>query len=128
MIKRVIFNNWQYKLLALFIGFSLWLVVNLGVRVPIVVERSIELVNQDQNYTYKLERKRVRIKLLVIERLSLNESVEGVRAVVDVKGLGEGEYILRVHVESPFKILVYPASVEPEYVKVYVRRKPPQGR
>ncbi|SNZ11994.1 hypothetical protein [Hydrogenobacter hydrogenophilus] len=128
MLKRVILNNWQYKLLALFIGFSLWLVVNLGVRVPIVVERSIEVINEDPNYTYKLERKRVRIKLLVIERLSLNESIEGVKAQVDVKGLGEGEYVLKVHVESPFKVFVYPSSVEPEYVKVYVRRKPPQGR
>ncbi len=128
MLRRVILNNWQYKLLALFIGFSLWLVVNLGVRVPIMVERNIEIVNEDPNYTYKLERKKARIKLLIIERLSLNESIEGVRAIVDVKGLGEGEYVLKVQVESPFKVLIYPSSVEPEYVKVYVKRRPPQGR
>ncbi|MGC8852085.1 MAG: hypothetical protein ACP5P0_00590 [Hydrogenobacter sp.] len=128
MLRRVILNNWQYKLLALFIGFSLWLVVNLGVRVPIMVERNIEIVNEDPNYTYKLERKKARIKLLIIERLSLNESIEGVRAIVDVKGLGEGEYVLKVQVESPFKVLIYPSSVEPEYVKIYVKRRPPQGR
>ncbi|MEZ0361536.1 MAG: hypothetical protein ABWK04_06570 [Hydrogenobacter sp.] len=128
MLKKIFLYDWQYKLLALLLGFFLWLVVNLGVRVPIVVERSVQIVNEDPHYVYKLERKRVRIKLLVIERLSLNESIEGVKAIVDVKGLGEGDYILKVHVESPFKLLVYPSNVEPEYIKVYVRKKPPEGR
>lgn len=128
MLKKIFLYDWQYKLLALLLGFFLWLVVNLGVRVPIVVERSVQIVNEDPHYVYKLERKRVRIKLLVIERLSLNESIEGVKAMVDVKGLGEGDYILKVHVESPFKLLVYPSNVEPEYIKVYVRKKPPEGR
>ncbi|WP_340694348.1 hypothetical protein [Hydrogenobacter thermophilus] len=128
MLKKIFLYDWQYKFLALLLGFFLWLVVNLGVRVPIVVERSIQIVNEDPHYVYKLERKRVRIRLLVIERLSLNESIEGVKAIVDVKGLGEGDYILRVHVESPFKLLVYPSNVEPEYIKVYVRKKPPEGR
>lgn len=128
MLKDLFLKDWQYKLLALFLGFSLWLVVNLGVRVPILVERNIEIVNEDPHYTYKLEKKRVRIRLLVIERLSLNESLEGVKAIVDVKGLGEGDYMLKVYAESPFKLLAYPSEVQPQYVKVYVRKKPPEGR
>ncbi|MEZ0360660.1 MAG: hypothetical protein ABWK04_02000, partial [Hydrogenobacter sp.] len=95
MLKKIFLYDWQYKFLALLLGFFLWLIVNLGVRVPIVVERSIQIVNEDPHYVYKLERKRVRIRLLVIERLSLNESIEGVKAIVDVKGLGEGDYILK---------------------------------
>ena len=128
MIRRSLWENWKDGLLALFLGFSLWAVVNLGVRVPVFVERSIEIINEDPSYAYKLDRKRVKIKLLVIERLNINESLEGVRAVVDVRGLGEGEYVLKVSVITPLKFLVYPSDVEPQSVKVYVKKKPPGGR
>ncbi len=126
--RKVFLHDWQYKVVALLIGFSLWFVVNIGVRVPLIVERNIKIINEDPNYTYKLDRKKVRIRLLVIERLSINEFLEDVWATVDVRGLSEGDYALKVNVETPFKFLAYPTEVEPQSVKVYIRKKPPQGR
>ncbi|MFN3813436.1 MAG: hypothetical protein ACK4SM_02280 [Aquificaceae bacterium] len=126
--RKIFLHDWQYKIVALLIGFSLWFIVNIGVRAPLIVERNIKIINDNSNYIYRLDRKRARIKLLVIERLSIDEFLEDVQATVDVRGLGEGDYVLKVNVGTPFKFLVYPVEVEPQSVKVYIRKKLPQGQ
>ncbi len=109
-------------------GLSLWVVLNIGQRVPMSVERSIEVINQSEGYEYRLERKKVKIRLEVMERLVSEEMVDRVKAYVDVRGLKEGEYVLNVEIGDLPKFLISVDKVEPEYVKVRVIKAPGGGR
>ena len=107
MLKDALIKDWQYKLLALFMGTTLWFIHNFGGKVPMNIERYIEIFNQRDGYTYKLERKKVRLKLSVMERFVSEEMIENITVGIDVKGLEEGEYLLKVYVKNvplPFKL------------------------
>jgi YbbR domain-containing protein len=127
-LKSILIKDWQYKLFALLMGLSLWVVLNIGQRVPMSVERSIEVINQSEGYEYRLERKKVKIRLEVMERLVSEEMVDRVKAYVDVRGLKEGEYVLNVEIGDLPKFLISVDKVEPEYVKVRVIKAPGGGR
>ncbi|WP_041434064.1 hypothetical protein [Thermocrinis albus] len=127
MLKGLLTEDIPLKLIALTVGFSLWFVVNFGTRVPVTVEKPVEILHPQQGFSYHLSVKKVKIKLLLIERLMPEDVVEGVKAYVDVRGLSEGSYTLKVQVETPFKFLAFPESVHPEYVKVKISKAPPEG-
>lgn len=128
MLKRLILHDWHYKLLSLVMGVVLWFVLNMGERVPLGVERQIEMVDQEKGYEYRLERKRVKIKLRVMERFVHEETLEKITASVSLRGLKEGEHTLKVEVKNVPKFLVSVERTEPEYVKVRVIKAPEGGQ
>ena len=128
MFKDLFLKDWQYKLLALLLGTTLWFVLNLGQKVPTSVERPIELLNQEKGYEYKLDRKRARIRLLVMERLVSEKTLDEIAVIVDVRGLREGEYTLKVEVKNIPKFLVSVEKLEPEYVRLKVSKAPQGGQ
>ncbi|MCS6957579.1 MAG: hypothetical protein RMK75_03870 [Aquificaceae bacterium] len=128
MFKDLFLKDWQYKLLALLLGTTLWFVLNLGQKVPTSVERPIELLNQEKGYEYKLDRKRARIRLLVMERFVSEETLDEIAVIVDVKGLREGEYTLKVEVKNIPRFLVSVEKLEPEYVRLKVSKAPQGGQ
>jgi len=126
-LEVFVFKDWQHKLLSLLMGTTLWFFVNLGERVPMSVERNIEVYNKEQGYEYKLERKRARIRLKVMERFVPEEMLEGVGVGVNVKGMKEGEYILKVEAKNLPRFLVTVERIEPEYVRVKIIKAPEGG-
>lgn len=126
-LKAFLFKDWQYKLLSLLIGITLWFFLNLGERVPMSMERTIEIYNREIGYDYKVERKRVKIRLMVMERFVSEEMLESVSAGVNVKGLREGEYTLKVEIRNLPKFLVSVDRIEPEYVRVRIIKAPEGG-
>lgn len=128
MLKDALIKDWQYKLLALFMGTTLWFINNFGGKVPMNIERYIEIFNQRDGYTYKLERKKVRLKLSVMERFVSEEMIENITVGIDVKGLEEGEYLLKVYVKNVPKFIVSVEKIEPDYVKVKVIKAPNRGQ
>lgn len=128
MFRNVLLKDWQYKLLALFMGTTLWFVLNFGGRVLMNMERYLEVFNQREGYTYRLERKRVRLKLRVMERFVSEEVLERIMAGVDVRGLDEGEYTLQVQVKNVPKFIISIERIEPDYVKVKVIKAPNRGQ
>lgn len=92
------------------------------------LERPLEVFNQEEGYTYKLEKRKVRIKLRVMERLVPENMLEGISAGVDVKGLREGEYLLKVKIGNLPRFIVSVEKVDPEYIKVRVLKAPNGGK
>ncbi|MFN3975583.1 MAG: hypothetical protein ACK4LT_00745 [Aquificaceae bacterium] len=127
MLKSFFVKDWQYKLLALFMGATFWFIHNFGGRVPMNVERYVEVFNQKEGYAYRLERKRVRLKLSVMERFVSEEMVENIRVGVDVKGLEEGEYLLKVYVVNVPRFIISVEKIEPDYIRVKVIKAPNRG-
>lgn len=127
-LENLLLKDWQYKLISLLMGATLWFFINIGDRVPMSLERTLEIDNKDKGYEYKLERKRVRIRLRVMERFVPEDALERVNAVVNVKGLKEGEYTLKVEIKNLPRFLVTVERIEPEYVKVKVIKAPEGGQ
>ncbi|MEJ5338833.1 MAG: hypothetical protein ACK42C_01445 [Aquificaceae bacterium] len=127
-LEVFLFRDWQYKILSLLIGIAMWFFINLGERVPMSIERSIEVYNREQGYDYRLERKKARIRLRVMERFVSEEMLEGASAGVNVKGMREGEYTLKVETRNLPKFVVSVDRIEPEYVKVRIIKAPEGGQ
>ncbi|MEN3028418.1 MAG: hypothetical protein ABDH29_04225 [Aquificaceae bacterium] len=128
MLKRLFIHDWHYKLLSLVMGLVLWFVLNMGERVPLGIERQIEMVDQEKGYEYRLEKRRVKIRLRVMERLVSEETLEKITASVSLRGLKEGEYTLKVEVKNLPRFLVSVERTEPDYVKVKVIKAPEGGQ
>jgi len=127
-LRELFFKDWHFKLLALFMSISLWFLLTFGQRVSVVVDRHVQIENPDPHYEYRLDRKKVRIKLNIVERLVNEEELEKVSAFVDVRGLQEGEYLLKVQVSTPLKFVISTEKVEPEHIKVKVIKSPQRGQ
>ncbi len=127
-IKALITENWQLKFLSLLLALSLWFWVNLSGKVPLIVSKDVQLVNENANYEYRLQARRVRIKLYIPQGTKINSVAEDVKAYVDVGGLKPGEYVLPLKVDTKFKFVVKVEEIDPEYTKVFVREKPRKGQ
>jgi YbbR domain-containing protein len=127
MLRKLLFEDIQYKVVSLIVGFLLWSAVNFGTRVSLSVEKEIELKNAQDNYVYKLSRKKVRMKVSFVERLVSESALENLQPFVDVKGLNTGRYLLKVEVRNPYKFLVLVDKVEPERVEVIIQEAPQRG-
>ncbi|RMH79424.1 MAG: hypothetical protein D6674_07965 [Acidobacteria bacterium] len=128
MLRKFLISDWQYKLLALLLSISFWLMLNLGERVSISVEKNLQVINKEGGMDYKVDRKRVKLRLRVIERLVTEEMIEGIKVYADVKGLSEGEYIIKVDVYNPSRFLIGIERIEPDYVRVRVLKAPEGGQ
>ena len=127
MLRKLLFEDIQYKLVSLIVGFLLWFAVNFGTRASLSVEREVELKNTQNNYIYKLSKKRVRIKVSFVERLVSEGALENIQPFVDVRGLNTGRYSVKVEVRNPYKFLVSVDKVEPEKVEVIIQEAPQRG-
>jgi YbbR domain-containing protein len=127
MLRKLLFEDLQYKIVSLIVGFLLWFAVNFGTRTSLYVEREVELKNAQDNYAYKLSNKRVRIKVSLVERLISEDALENLQPFVDVRGLNTGRYLLKVEVRNPYKFLVSVDKVEPEKVEVIIQEAPQGG-
>jgi YbbR domain-containing protein len=127
MLRKLLFEDLQYKVVSLIVGFLLWSAVNFGTRASLSVEREVELKNAQSNYTYKLSRKKVRMKVSFVERLVSEGALENIQPFVDVRGLNTGRYLLKVEVRNPYKFLVSVDKVEPEKVEVIIQEAPQKG-
>jgi YbbR domain-containing protein len=127
MLRKLLFEDIQYKVVSLIVGFLLWSAVNFGTRASLSVEREVELKNAQNNYIYKLSKKRVRIKVSFVERLLSEGALENIQPFVDVRGLNTGRYLLKVDVRNPYKFLVSVDKVEPEKVEVIIQEAPQRG-
>jgi YbbR domain-containing protein len=127
MLRKFLFEDLQYKLVSLIVGFLLWFAVNFGTRTSLSVEREVELKNTQSNYAYKLSKKRVRMKVSFVERLVSEGALENIQPFVDVRGLNTGRYLVKVEVRNPYKFLVSVDKVEPEKVEVIIQEAPQRG-
>jgi YbbR domain-containing protein len=127
MLRKFLFEDIQYKVVSLIVGFLLWSAVNFGTRTSLSVEREVELKNTQNNYVYKLSKKRVRMKVSFVERLISEGALENIQPLVDVRGLNTGRYLLKVEVRNPYKFLVSVDKVEPEKVEVIIQEAPQRG-
>jgi hypothetical protein len=127
MLRRLLFEDLQYKVVSLIVGFLLWFAVNFGTRASLSVEKEIELKNAQSNYAYKLSRKKVRMKVSFVERLVSEGALENLQPFVDVGGLNTGRYLVKVEVRNPYKFLVSVDKVEPEKVEVIIQEAPQRG-
>uniref|UniRef100_A0A7C5T0L3 YbbR-like domain-containing protein n=1 Tax=Thermocrinis ruber TaxID=75906 RepID=A0A7C5T0L3_9AQUI len=127
MLRKLLFEDIQYKVVSLIVGFLLWSAVNFGTRVSLSLEKEIELKNAQDNYVYKLSRKRVRMKVSFVERLVSESALENLQPFVDVRGLNTGKYLLKVDVRNPYKFLVLVDKVEPEKIEVIIQEAPQRG-
>jgi YbbR domain-containing protein len=127
MLRKFLFEDLQYKLVSLIVGFLLWSAVNFGTRTSLSVEREVELKNTQSNYAYKLSKKRVRMKVSFVERLVSEGALENIQPFVDVRGLNTGRYLVKVEVRNPYKFLVSVDKVEPEKVEVIIQEAPQRG-
>jgi YbbR domain-containing protein len=127
MLRKFLFEDIQYKVVSLIVGFLLWSAVNFGTRTSLSVEREVELKNTQSNYAYKLSKKRVRIKVSFVERLVSEGALENIQPFVDVRGLNTGRYLVKVEVRNPYKFLVSVDKVEPEKVEVIIQEAPQRG-
>lgn len=127
MLRKLLFEDIQYKVISLIVGFLLWAAVNFGTRASLSVEKEIELKNAQDNYVYKLSRKKVRIKVSFVERLVSESSLENLQPFVDVRGLDTGRYLLKVEVRNPYKFLVLVDKIEPEKIEVIIQEAPQRG-
>jgi YbbR domain-containing protein len=127
MLRKLLLKDIQYKVVSLIVGFLLWSAVNFGTRTSLSVEREVELKNAQSDYTYKLSRKRVRVKVSFVERLVSESALENIQPFVDVRGLSAGRYSVKVEVKNPYKVLVSVDKVEPEKVEVIIQEAPQRG-
>jgi YbbR domain-containing protein len=127
MLRKFLFEDIQYKVVSLIVGFLLWFAVNFGTRTSLSVEREVELKNTQNNYAYKLSKKRVRIKVSFVERLVSEGALENIQPFVDVRGLNTGRYLVKVEVRNPYKFLVSVDKVEPEKIEVIIQEAPQRG-
>ena len=127
MLRKFLFEDIQYKVVSLIVGFLLWSAVNFGTRTSLSVEREVELKNAQNNYIYKLSKKRVRVKVSFVERLVSEGALENIQPFVDVRGLNTGRYLVKVEVRNPYKFLVSVDKVEPEKVEVIIQEAPQRG-
>lgn len=127
MLRKFLFEDIQYKVVSLIVGFLLWSAVNFGTRASLSVERDVELKNTQSNYIYKLSRKKVRMKVSFVERLISEGALENLQPFVDVRGLNTGRYLVKVEVRNPYKFLVSVDKVEPEKVEVIIQEAPQRG-
>jgi YbbR domain-containing protein len=127
MLRKLLFEDIQYKVVSLIMGFLLWSAVNFGTRASLSVEREVELKNTQNNYVYKLSKKRVRMKVSFVERLVSEGALENIQPFVDVRGLNTGRYLLKVEVRNPYKFLVLVDKVEPEKIEVIIQEAPQRG-
>lgn len=127
MLRKFLFEDIQYKVVSLIVGFLLWSAVNFGTRASLSVEKEVELKNTQSNYIYKLSKKRVRIKVSFVERLISEGALENIQPFVDVRGLNTGRYLVKVEVRNPYKFLVSVDKVEPEKVEVIIQEAPQRG-
>ena len=127
MLRKLLFEDIQYKVVSLIVGFLLWSAVNFGTRASLSVEKEVELKNAQENYVYKLSRKKVRIKVSFVERLVSEGALENIQPFVDVTVLNTGRYLVKVEVRNPYKFLVSVDKVEPEKVEVIIQEAPQKG-
>jgi YbbR domain-containing protein len=127
MLRKLLFEDIQYKVVSFIVGFLLWSAVNFGMRVSLSVEKEVELKNAQSNYAYKLSRKKVRMKVSFVERLISEGALENLQPFVDVRGLNTGRYLLKVDVRNPYKFLVLVDKVEPEKIEVIIQEAPQRG-
>jgi YbbR domain-containing protein len=127
MLRKFLFEDIQYKVVSLIVGFLLWSAVNFGTRASLSVEREVELKNAQDNYIYKLSRKKVRVKVSFVERLISEGALENLQPFVDVRGLNTGRYLVKVEVRNPYKLLVSVDKVEPEKIEVIIQEAPQRG-
>ncbi len=127
MLRKLLFEDLKYKIVSLIVGFLLWFAVNFGTRTSLSVEKEIELKNAQDNYAYKLSKKRVRIKVSFVERLVSEGALENIQPFVDVIGLNTGRYLVKVEVRNPYKFLVSVDKVEPEKIEVIIQEAPQRG-
>jgi len=127
MLRKLLFEDIQYKVVSLIVGFLLWSGVNFGTRASLSVEKEIELKNAQDNYVYKLSRRKVRMKVSFVERLVSEGALENIQPFVDVRGLNTGRYLVKVEVRNPYKFLVSVDKVEPEKVEVIIQEAPRRG-
>jgi YbbR domain-containing protein len=127
MLRKLLFEDIQYKVVSLIVGFLLWSAVNFGTRASLSVEREVELKNTQNNYVYKLSKRRVRMKVSFVERLVSEGALENIQPFVDVRGLNTGRYLLKVEVRNPYKFLVLVDKVEPEKIEVIIQEAPQRG-
>jgi YbbR domain-containing protein len=127
MLRKFLFEDIQYKVVSLIVGLLLWSAVNFGTKTSLSVEREVELKNAQDNYIYKLSRKKVRIKVSFVERLISEGALENIQPFVDVRGLNTGRYLVKVEMRNPYKFLVSVDKVEPEKVEVIIQEAPKGG-
>jgi YbbR domain-containing protein len=127
MLRKFLFEDIQYKVVSLIVGFLLWSAVNFGTRASLSVEKEIELKNAQNNYIYKLSRKKVRMKVSFVERLVSEGALENIQPFVDVRGLNTGKYSVKVEVRNPYKFLVLVDKIEPEKIEVIIQEAPQRG-
>ncbi|MEN3034617.1 MAG: hypothetical protein ABDH18_06485 [Aquificaceae bacterium] len=127
-IRDFLFQDPLLKLISLFAGFFLWALLNFAQRVQTTLEKQIEVVGTRQELSYKLASKNATIRIAIAPGLDSKKFLKEIKAFVDVSGLGEGEYTLKVEIRGVTPIVVRVINIEPEFVKIKVIKAPEGGK
>ncbi|MDW8236910.1 MAG: hypothetical protein RMJ32_00710 [Aquificaceae bacterium] len=128
VFKDILLKEPLLKLVSLLAGFLLWALVNIAQRVQTTLEKQIELIGTNKELSYRLNPKNATIKLGIASGIDSKRLLKELKTFVDVSGLSEGEYNLRVEVRGTTPILVKVIGIEPEFVKVKVIKAPEGGK
>ena len=118
--EHLIYRDWKYKIVALITAVTLWAVVNLGTRVQVTIEKNVNIVNARNGFSYKIEPRKVKITLKLIERLNRAGVLSEITAYVDVKDMKEGFSDAEVEVYTPLRPFISVQYIDPSKVKVRI--------
>lgn len=128
VLKDLLLKDPLLKLISLLAGFLLWALLNIAQRAQTTLEKRVELIGMRQGLNYQLNSKSVNLKLAIASGIDSKKLLKELKAFVDVSGLSEGEYNLKVEVKGTTPILVKVIKIEPEFVKVRVIKAPEGGK
>ncbi len=123
-IRKLIFDNFLFKLLSVIVAFLLWLNVVTREKARLEVYSYVDVVNIPKNIEIEaVQPERVSITIEGSKVLLNNLKISDIHVYVDGSKLKEGENILPVHISMQelkgFKIL----SIKPDRIIVYAKQK-----
>ncbi len=122
-LKKLLFENFLFKLLSVIVAFLLWLNVVTREKARLEVYSYVDIANIPKNIEIEaIQPERVSITIEGSKVLLNNLKISDIHVYVDGSRLKEGENILPVHVSmhqlKGFKIL----AIKPDTIIVYAKK------
>ncbi|GAB6072248.1 hypothetical protein JCM14244_06250 [Venenivibrio stagnispumantis] len=121
LIKDMIFSNFWYKLISIFVAFLLWLNINSTTKAKFQFYSYVDVINIKDNFVIeKVKPERVSITVREKKTFIKDINISQIQVYVDASNIKEGRNQLKVKVIAPddFEIL----DIKPAEVIVYAKK------
>jgi len=121
LIKDMIFSNFWYKLISIFVAFLLWLNINSTTKAKFQFYSYVDVINIKDNFVIeKVKPERVSITVREKKTFIKDINISQIQVYVDASNIKEGRNQLKVKVVAPddFEIL----DIKPAEVIVYAKK------